>query len=509
MLLPFNNWTPDLPSLAGGGGKAFNVLPAKGSYRPVSDLTAYTSNGLAARCQGGAAFLDNAGNVNAFAGDATKLYRMTGGSTAFADVSGATYATPSDGMWRFAGYGNQILATNFTDAVQLFTIGVSAAFADLSASAPRARHACIVKNFAMLANTDEGTFGAVPYGLWWSKQGDVTSWPTPGTDAAIAALSDRRELAGDTGWIQGLAPGLAGADLAILTERGLFRGMFVGGDLVWSFDLVEGARGTPAPGSLVQTGGLLYYLGEDGFYAFNGVQATGIGNSQIDKFFYSNTTHGVDQANLSRVSAIADPINKIVMWGYPSVSSSTGELDRVIVYNWETGGWSLITGLSALDFMMQARSLGYSLDTLDGLSGSVDALPFSLDSRQLTGGRLLIGAIGAADHVLYTFSGSTLAATVTTTEQGHPTGQRMSITEAWPLVEGTSVTPTITPLTRNRQEDAATTGAAVSMNTTGLCPLRINARYVAAQVDIPAGSTWTHATGLMIPDEKIVPVGYR
>ena len=64
------------------------------------------------------------------------------------------------------------------------------------------------------------------------------------------------------------------------------------------------------------------------------------------------------------------------------------------------------------------------------------------------------------------------------------------------MVEGTSVTPSITPKYRDRLQDAYTTGAAVAANSTGVCPMRINARYHRAKLTIPAGATWTFATGI-------------
>lgn len=507
MDLLFGKSAPDL-SAAQGAPMQKNVLPRLDHYAPVSDLAAYSSSALTARCQGAMAFLDNSGNVNMFAGDATKLYRLTAGSTAFSDVSGTTYATPSDARWGFAGYGNQIVAFNFTDENQLYTIGSSTNFANLNTASPKARYGAIIKNFLMLVNTTDGTFGPVPYGVWWSKQGDITTWPTPGSSAAIAALSDRRELAGDTGWAQGIAGGLAGADGVIVAEHGLFRVTYVGGDQIFSFDLVEGARGTPAPGSLVVMGGNLFYLGEDGFYQTNGLASVAIGASQIDKFFFTDATHGVDQTNFHRISALADPINKVVMWAYPSVSSTGGALDRVICYNWDVQRWSLITGLSALDLMMPIRSLGYSLDTLDTLSASLDALAYSLDSRQLTGGRLLIGAF-KTDHTLYTFTGASLAATLFTIEASHPSGQRFDPREIRPLVEGTAnVSMTLTMLTRNDLDEAQTTGSAVSRSSRRRTfPVRTNARFQTAQIDIAAAQPWTKATGIHVPDELIALKG--
>jgi hypothetical protein len=357
-------------------------------------------------------------------------------------------------------------------------------------------------------NTYDSVDGNRPQRIWWTKQGDPRTVPTAGTAAAIAAQSDFQDLTGDYGWIMGLATGLSGGDIAVFMERALIRGIYVGGDLIFTFDTVEGARGTPAPGSLVQVGGIVFYLGEDGFYAFDGVQAVPIGADKVDKFFYADSTYGVDQSNLHRISAIADPINKIVMWAYPSVSGSAGASDMVIAYNWATQQWSLIPGLDDIEVLFSALSVGYSLDSLDSL-GNVDTLPYSLDSRQLTGGRRLIGAFKSSDHKLYTFTGATLAITATTGEFEPVSGQRAMLTEVWPLVEGTSATITATPIYRNRQNDAVTTGTAVSQTATGHCPLRVNARYHRMQMDIAAGSSLSHVIGFEVPERAVKPMGMR
>src|SRR5258708_26051932 len=101
MFVPVAEYTPDQPDLNNpGSGYVGNCLPRTAqSYGPMPSLAAY-SNALNARCQGAFACEDGAGNVNAFAGDATKLYRLVAGTTSWADVSKAGgYATAGDQRW--------------------------------------------------------------------------------------------------------------------------------------------------------------------------------------------------------------------------------------------------------------------------------------------------------------------------------------------------------------------------------------------------------------------------
>ena len=71
--LPFGEWLPDLAAYENPGClEALNVLPAIDGYKPLPNITS-VSDALDARCQGAAAAQDSAGNVDVFAGDASKL----------------------------------------------------------------------------------------------------------------------------------------------------------------------------------------------------------------------------------------------------------------------------------------------------------------------------------------------------------------------------------------------------------------------------------------------------
>lgn len=503
MKIPFAAYLPDLPDLDNpGSSHVRNVIPARGSYRPFPGLSVY-SGALGARCQGAVAVTDGSGNVRVFAGDVSKLYLLGSGSTAWEDVSGATYTTGAEERWSFTTYMNRVIASNYADAIQSYVIGTSTDFADLSADAPKCRYLTQAKNFVFAINTSDATDGAQPQRIWWCAQGDPTSWPTPGSSAAIANQSDYQDLTGDGGWNMGGVGGLGGADIVIWQERAMWRGIYVGGDIFWQFDQMEGGRGTSASGSIIQVGGLAYYLGEDGFYVTDGASSRPIGAEKIDKTFFAD----LNQSYFYRISGAADPINKIVLWAYPSLDSDSGDCDRILAYHWESDRWALIDGV-ACEMIFRSLSFGYTLETLDSVSSSLDDLTFSLDSRAWTGGRLVLSAFDT-DHKLNYFSGANLEAVIDTTEAEPVPGHVSQITEVWPLVQGTSVSPTITPITRGRQNDAVSIGAESAQNDTGFCPVRCNARYHRYRVTIPAGSEWAHAIGVDVPVDRVKKTARR
>lgn len=488
--VPLGEWLPDQPEFENPGSSTMtNVIPRTAkSYGPAPALSAVTG-ALTARCQGAAYVRDNASNVWGFAGDATHLYKNVSGSTAWVDVSKASnYTTNTDERWNFLAFGERIIATNYTDPIQSYVMNSSALFADLAAAAPKARYAARVREWVMVANTTDPVDGAVPQRVWWSAIDDSTNWPTPGSATAAQLQSDYQDLLGEGGWNQGIVGGLSGADVAIFQERNIWRGMYIGPPAIFKFDTVENARGTPAPGSICPVGPVVYYLADDGFYVFDGIQSQPIGLQKVDKHFYSD----VDQSYMYRITSAADPINKLVYWFYPGPQNSGGTPNRALIYAYGLNRWAKISG-QEVEVMVRALTTGYTLDQLDPF-GTLETLPFSLDSRAWTGGRLNLAAFGT-DHKLAFFSGAALAATMDTTEaQLNPSG-RAQINRVWPLIDTADAQVTIG--TRDRLADSVTWGTATGMtSTTGSCPVRANAMYHRGRITVPAGATWQHAQGV-------------
>lgn len=514
-------YLPDMPDFNNpGSGLIQNLLPrTPQSYGPWPGLSV-VSGPLTARCQGAFAVSDTAGNLRLFMGDAGKLYRMDPSSATPANVSksATTYTTGSTERWSSAYYGTRVIMTNYTDAPQSYVEGSSALFIDLITSGTtslKARYASIVKDWLFFGNTTDGTFGPQPQRVWWSAIDDPTNFPTPGTSAAAAAQSDFQDLFGtESGWVQGIVGNLGAADGAIFQERAVVRVQYIGPPAIFDFHTAEGVRGTPAPGSIVQIGALVYYLGEDGFYVFDGSTSTPIGFNKVDKTFFSD----LDQSLFHRISACVDPINKIVYWAYPGAGhDGFGNCNRLIAYNWALGRWAISAANDIqCEILMRSLSFGYTLEQLDnvpvfaagGATGGIDnPLAASLDSRVWTGGRVLLSAFDTS-HQLNNFTGANLAATAETSETQAIPGQRAYLTRSRPMVDGTAA-PSVAIGTRNRQQDSVTYGAASAADANGFCFHRSEGRYLRGRISLPAGSSFTHLLGLDIPDDAVVATGQR
>ena len=144
--------------------------------------------------------MDNDGNASNFAGTLTTLEKLNTDNT-WSDVKKlGGYTTAADDMWEFVQWDDQVIATNFGDPIQSFDLSSSSLFADLAASAPKARHITVVREFVVVGNTNDATDGNVPFRVRWGPIGD------PAGDWAVSAATqaDFQDLSADDGWVMGI-----------------------------------------------------------------------------------------------------------------------------------------------------------------------------------------------------------------------------------------------------------------------------------------------------------------
>lgn len=508
--LPVAEWAPDMPALNLPGEQtprcmtATNVIPrTPESYGPMPSLGGGVFSALRLGCLGSYACIDSSSNVQLFAGDTNDLYvaNLAGGNT-FSNVSASLhgYTVPSGGNWHMALFNNRVIATDYADAVQSYVIGSSSAFANLSANAPKAKYCAVVKSFLVLANINDSAYGngAQPQWVWWSANNDPTNWPSPGGATAVSVQSSYNPLYGDGGQITGIVGNLANADGAVFMEHGIWRMVYTGGSSAFSFYPAGNVRGCQAPNSIVQIGQMVFFLAEDGFYSFDGAEATPIGVNKVDKWFLQN----VDQNRMSYVVGTADPANKLVFWAFPSITAATGSQDSLLIYNFAINRWSYAS--INIQWLMRALTFGYTLDQLYTILGfTIDNLPASLDSPVWINNRISLAAFDTNNKLNFV-SGTSLAAKVDTAEIQPTPNARSFISMARPLVDGG--TPSVNIGHRNRQVDTLTWDGAVSMNSDGLCPLSTEDRYVRAEITTNAGDMWSHIQGVELQVDPTSPL---
>lgn len=477
-ILPFGEYAPDQPDLGAAARLVKNCIPQSGHYAPFHAL-AGTSNALNGAIIGAYSTKTNSSDPQTFAGTSTKLYKLSG--SVWDDVSKAgDYSTSSGNFWRFAAFGERIIATNYTNAVQSYIVGTSTDFADLGGSPPKARDVAIINEFVVLANTEEsGT--AYPRRVRWSGINNPTSWT-----ASAATQSDFQDLLGDGGINQRIL-GFQQYGL-IFQERAIWRMNYQGSPLVFSFEIVENARGTRFPNSVVADGSAVYYLAQDGFYVFDGAKSVPIGEGKVDEFVLND----INLSFVERVIAAVDPSRQIICWLYQSVDSGTVP-NKLVVFHKPTGRWTLIEQNAY--YIWSALSQPVSIDALDAIYPSgLDSIPISLDAAELSGGTPALAAFDSTFKSGY-FNGTQLTATLTTAEAQLSDGFRAVVTGVIPIVQGGVSTVTIK--FRNLQsENVSASSTQGTSSITGEAPFLVDARYHRAEVEL--SGAWQRAIGVRV-----------
>lgn len=482
-MIQFGEWLPDQPDYMNAGVvTAENVVPVASGYAPINEFVAY-SGSATDTLLGVFAAKDDDGNIKLFAGDNARLYEFDSTDSGLDDITntGGNYSLTSSERWRFVQFGDTVIASGGVgEELQKFQLGTDSNFADLSTDAPKADFIAVVRDFVWTGNIDEGS-GRKPYRVKWSGFNNTTSW-TAGTDQ-----SDFQDIP-DAGNIVGM---VGGEYCTILMERAIVRATYSGLPLVFQFDKVETARGCQVSGSICNIGHTVFYLSDDGFYAFDGSRSQPIGAEKVNRFFFKD----FDFSYKDKMTSTVDPQRQLAIWSYVSNDALSTTPNRLLIYNYALNRWS-IANVDA-DLVAPFFTSGYTLEALDNISTSVDALPASLDSALFKGGQFLFG--GALGKKIYAFTGDPIDATVETAESSLVKGKHTIVTRVYPYHEGGDVT--IEVGTRNLHSQAVSFSSAVAPNTNGFSPFREQGRYHRVRFNI--SGLWELAQGIDVDAREI------
>ena len=181
------------------------------------------------------------------------------------------------------------------------------------------------------------------------------------------------------------------------------------------------------------------------------------------------------------------------MWLYPSVnntSNTTGICDRIIIYNYATKKWSLAEANASTIFSQFVGA--YTVELMDIISQNLENINIALDTDFWNGGQRYLGAVDS-DYKAAIFSGTANEGEIETSEVELYPGFRSNVQSIRPIVDAEA---TVKIKTRDRLTDTATESSTVTMNSTGVNPVRQSGRYLKVNVKTPSGTSWNHAQGI-------------
>jgi hypothetical protein len=382
-------------------------------------------------------------------------------------------ALSSDAQWQFAQFGNLVFATHKNTVLQVYNLSSSSAFADCSGSPPQASYISVVGRFLVLSGLLSN-----PFRIQWSGLNDTTQW-TSGTNS-----SDYQDLP-DGGIVRGVAGGEFGT---IFQDQAIRRMSYIPGSaLIFQIERITQDQGLFAPYSIVSAGDVVYFHSAHGFHKIApGGFPEQIGRERVDRTFFDD----LDKAELRMFIGAYDPRSTRVFWAYKSTSGTTGLYDKILGYDTALDRWFPLemTG----EYILGMSQPGITLENLDSLSSSIDALGASLDSFAVSTQPLI--AQFNSSHKIGFFSGSNLEATLETAEQGTD-GRRIFMNGFRPVTDSATVYGSASY--RELVSETPTSLTEIAMNSrTGRCDLRRSTRYSRMKIRIPSATTWTYAAGV-------------
>ena len=469
--LTFGEWMPDQPGISGALTDAKNVVSQAIGYGPLptaATFSAAASENLTTLVAG----KTPANATKLFAAGSTKIFDVSGvGALTNVSKSGGYTPNANADRFRFTQFGNVIIGTNNSNPMQAYTLGTSTAFADLAAGAPVCKFLTVVRDFVVTAFTTESST-VYPSRVRWSGINDETAWGSSQvTQADFQDIPDGGQIVGIRGGEFGL----------VLMEKGISRISYIGTPFIFQFDNISRGKGCIAAGSIAQTQGVTFFLSDDGFYMCDGQQVQPIGAEKVDRWFFSNA----DESTFDTMSAAVDPVRKLIIWNFKTTFAQR----QLIIYNFKTQKWTY--GDAGADYISDASTAATTLEGLDSISSSIDALPVSLDSILYMGGKYFLG--GTSGAYVVTYNGAPATGQLITGDLN--AGGRSVVTLARPQVDNGSATVSVA--SRTLLSEGLSFGTAVAADYENRVSLRSNGNYHRFKV-VPTGSNWTTAVSLNV-----------
>jgi len=170
---------------------------------------------------------------------------------------------------------------------------------------------------------DYGSNVLDPMLIRWSAQDDIYNWtPDPTNQAGFTRLSHGSEI---VTFVQ------TRQEIVVFTDVSVYSLQYLGPPYVWASQLLGDNISIMSPNSAVIASGVVYWMGVDKFYAYDGrVQTL---NCDLRRHVFSDINQ---EQSLQVFSGTNEGFNE-VWWFYCSANSST--IDKYVVYNYQEKIW--------------------------------------------------------------------------------------------------------------------------------------------------------------------------
>jgi hypothetical protein len=181
-----------------------------------------------------------------------------------------------------------------------------------------------ISRFIIVFGTnDYGSTAIDPMLIRWSAQDDIYNWtPDPTNQAGFTRLSHGSEIVTTVQTRQ---------EITVFTDSSVYSLQYLGPPFVWSAQLLGDNVSIISPNAAVIASGIVYWMGVDKFYMYDGrVQTL---NCDLRRFIFQDI-------NLEQTAQVFSGTNEgfnEVWWFYPSSGSNL--IDRYVIFNYTEKIW--------------------------------------------------------------------------------------------------------------------------------------------------------------------------
>ena len=170
---------------------------------------------------------------------------------------------------------------------------------------------------------DYGSNVLDPMLIRWSAQDDIYNWtPDPTNQAGFTRLSHGSEIVTTVQTRQ---------EIVVFTDSSIYSLQYLGPPYVWAAQLLGDNISIMSPNSVVIASGIVYWMGVDKFYTYDGRVNTL--NCDLRRFVFGDLNQ--EQA-LQVFSGTNEGFNE-VWWFYCSANSTA--IDKYVIYNYQEKIW--------------------------------------------------------------------------------------------------------------------------------------------------------------------------
>lgn len=312
--IPLMAWEPDGdPTRPGVIVAVENLLPTARSYAPefALDTSTWTTGVVPGGEVCGAALVSYGLYTDlAHVATSSNIYSLWGGTLNLVSRASPAYSAASpDAPWRFASIKDRTLAIQYNNTLQISDSTPFGGVLRDAAGAPKGATMAVQRGFVIVGSYTAPGDPTIADGWICSASEDPEDWtPDIATECAVG------QLTATPGVLLRLIPW---RDYVIaFKERGVYRGTYVGAARnTWDWPVVSTDVGLIGHDAVCEAEGVMYWMGQTGFYRWAGGAIERIGNAPFEWI-----TRTVFSGPYSRVAVQAawDSVRRVVRWLFPA-----------------------------------------------------------------------------------------------------------------------------------------------------------------------------------------------